>query len=98
MIEHMFRSSGSRFVVILSVCVAFVGCSSKHRDRPLSYQQNLGQPTGAATFADVGSQVVLAAATTYPAPVEMIESQLDETEQEGIVRFELRTWYARAAP
>ena len=33
----------------------------------------IGQPSGAATFADLGSQVVLKAATTYPAPVEIVE-------------------------
>jgi hypothetical protein len=63
---------GSRLAVILSICAIGAGCS-KHRERSLSYRVELGQPTGAATFADVGSQVLLAAATTYPEPTEIAE-------------------------
>jgi hypothetical protein len=59
--------------LFLAACTAAAACSSRHRERPPAAQQELGQPTGAATFAEVGSQVVLAAATTYPAPLEVVD-------------------------
>ena len=55
-----------------------------------------GQALALTSLSDFMSN--LEASGYFQPPVEMIESQLEETEQEEVVRFELRAWYTRPAP